>query len=66
MSRDLTFIPDYIQEGAVEFLKYYNKKKKSKRGFYESQSKKDMESWLHEAAHIMQNLVAEAKYWEND
>lgn len=66
MSRDWTFVPDYIQEGVNEWLKHYNHKMKSKRGFYASQSKKEMESWLHEAAHIMKNLASEVRYMEDD
>jgi hypothetical protein len=62
MSRDLTFIPDHIQESATEFLRYYNKKKKNRCGLYEPRSKKDMETWLHEAAHIMQNLLSETRH----
>lgn len=66
MSRDWTFVPDYIQEGIKEWLDHYNHKMKSKRGFYESQSKKDMEGWLHEAAHIMKNLASEISYMEDE
>jgi len=66
MSRDWTFVPDYIQEDIKNFLDYYNHKMKSKRGFYESQSKRDMEGWLHEAANIMKSLAAEVRYMEND
>ena len=66
MSRDWTFIPDYIQENVSEWLKHYDKKMKSKRGFYESQSKKDMEAWLHEATHIMKDIASEVKYMESD
>lgn len=66
MSRDWTFVPDYIQESVNDWLAHYNKKMKSKRGFYESQSKKDMESWLHEAASIMKNLASEVRYMEED
>jgi len=65
MSRDWTFIPDYIQENVNEWLKHYNKKMKSKQGFYECQSKKDMEAWLHEAASIMKDIASEVKYMEN-
>lgn len=66
MSRDWTFVPDYIQEGVNDWLDHYNHKMKSKRGFYASQSKKEMEAWLHEAAHIMKSLAAEVRYMEQD
>jgi serine protease inhibitor len=66
MSRDWTFVPEYIQEGVGDWLKHYDKKMKSKRGFYASQSKKDMESLLHEAASIMKNIASEISYMESD
>lgn len=66
MSRDWTFVPDYIQEGIKEWLDHYNHKMKSKRGFYESQSKRDMEGWLHEAAGIMNSLASEIRYMEDE
>ena len=65
MSRDWTFVPEYIQEDIAGWLDHYNHKMKSKRGFYASQSKKDMESLLHEAASVMKNLASEVRYMEN-
>lgn len=62
MSRDLTFIPDYIEEEAKEWLADYNKKAKSKRGFYAALTKKEMEARLHEAANMLNNLLAEAEH----
>ena len=66
MSRDWTFVPDYIQEDLTDWLNHYNHKMKSKRGFYASQSKKDMESLLHEAASIMKDLASEVRYMDED
>ena len=64
MSSDLTFIPDYIKENAEDWLQDYDKKSKSKRGFYASMTKKDMEARLHDAANLLKNLLAEAKQSE--
>lgn len=64
MSSDLTFIPDYIKENAEYWLQDYDKKSKSKRGFYASMTKKDMEARLHDAANLLKDLLAEAKQSE--
>lgn len=61
MSSDLTFIPDYIEENAKEWLQDYDKKSKSKRGFYAAMTKKDMEARLHDVAQLLKDLLAEAK-----
>lgn len=61
MSADLTFIPEWIQERMEEFVEFHDKKKRSKRGYYASMSKKDMEGWLNEAHSLMRELLAEAE-----
>jgi hypothetical protein len=57
---------DWVREAMEDYLAVYQKKEKSKRGFYNAWTKKEMEAWIKQAAHYMDAAVSQQRYEDEE
>lgn len=56
----------WVSEIMEELVQIYQKKKKSKRGFYNAWTKKEMAVWINEAADKMETAVSQQRYEDDE
>lgn len=56
----------WVTEEMQDLVEVYNKKKKSKRGFYNAWTKKEMAVWIECAADKMDSAVAQQRYEDDE
>lgn len=56
----------WVAEEMEALVEFYDKKKKSKRGFYNAWTKKEMAHWIECAADKMDSAVRQQRYEDDN